>query len=117
MQSQNAESRISVTVSGIATVLKAVQANAREWIMVTPLGIVMEVNRPQLSNIPCLISERPSERVTEFRLSQYENALLPISLTLLGRFTDMRDLHAENAEVPIFSTLSEMVREARFLNQ
>ena len=110
----NANSAICLRVEGNTTVVRLGQLSKAHFpIDVTPSGIVMLV-RPVRLNTPCsmLVSD-VDNIVAFFKLLQWQNASLPILITLLGIVTLVRPEQPENAELPMLVTLLGIVTFVR----
>tara|TARA_R110000764_G_scaffold29819_1_gene69667 strand:- start:1399 stop:1773 length:375 start_codon:yes stop_codon:yes gene_type:complete len=86
LQPLNAIDPMLVTLSGMVTLVRAVQtSNARLPMLVTLSGMVMLV-KPLLWNVLMLIAVKLTlvGRVTLAKSVQFRSALLPISVTLSG---------------------------------
>ena len=142
MQSSNAQSPISVTVSGMTIEVKFVPANAQKPISVTVSGIVMVVkpgqSRSRLAGILVIPdSSSTSLRIVQplngaysphvpastvsrlfgirilVKLVQFEKALLPNFTRLFDNCTVDSCLQSENASKPISVTVSGIVTFTR----
>ena len=85
------------------TLVNFESSNADLQIVVTFLGISISVI-PLLLNILLLISVRPLDSITRFKLLQCPKAPQPISFTLFGITTSTKPV-LENALSPITSKL------------
>lgn len=83
--------------------------NAYSPMLVTLLGIVMEVKpeQPEKAEPPILLTLLGI--VTEVRPEQRENADCPMLVTLLGIVTEVRPEQPEKAELPMLVTPSFMI--------
>lgn len=92
VQPLNAPQSITVTLLGISTEIRLVQASKVPCILVTPFGILTCVKLAQFVKI----SSRPVilfEISTDVSSVQSVKALLPISVTLLGILTEAKFPH------------------------
>ena len=88
---------ILVTLRGMVIEVRDVHPkNARGLIVVTPSGIVTLSSFEHDSNIEYSMVPKLFEMVSEARLVQSWNTLIPVSVTLLGIMTEVRPVQPLN---------------------
>ena len=96
----------------IADVRAVFLLKASSPMLVTLLGIVMEVMRQSMkAQRPMLVN--PFSKLTEARPVQFLKADSPIVITLPGRLRDVRDFTSSNALLPILSNVFGNIIETR----
>jgi hypothetical protein len=101
VQLENNSCAIKVMPVGRVTDVRDVFLNALYPIVVTVLGMVMDVSELQFSNAEFRILVRLSGRVIDVKRVHPANVLSPITEMPAGNVTDVRALQPKNAESPI----------------
>ena len=81
------------------------QLNAPLPIIVTLLGMLMEVRLEQPEKAESPILDKPKGKSTDVKLKQESNTASPIVVKLLGMLMEVRLVQLEKAELSIFFTL------------